>query len=73
MTTGPDSYTVSLKTPIPIGIFYATALVAEDGQTHFFEDLYGYDQKLQQVLSKGPPYPVKPDPTIHQAKPGDTV
>jgi murein L,D-transpeptidase YcbB/YkuD len=73
MTTGPDNYTVSLKTPIPIVIFYATGIVAEDGQTHFFDDLYNYDQQLQRVLSKGPPYPVKPDPAIHQAKPGDTV
>ena len=44
-------------------IFYVTAIAAEDGHTHFFDDLYGYDQKLQQVLCKGPPYPVKPDPT----------
>ena len=73
MTSGPDNYTVSLKTPIPIVIFYATAIVAEDGQTHFFDDLYGYDQKLQQVLSQGPPYPIKPDPAMNQAKPGDTL
>jgi murein L,D-transpeptidase YcbB/YkuD len=73
MTGGPDSYTVSLKTPIPIVIFYATAIVAEDGQTHFFDDLYGYDQKLQHVLSGGPPYPVKPDPKMPIAKPGDTL
>jgi len=73
MTTGPDNYTVGLKNPIPIVIFYATAIVAEDGQTHFFEDLYGYDQQLQQVLSKGPPYPIKPDPTIPTPKPGDTA
>jgi L,D-transpeptidase YcbB len=73
MNTGPNDYAVSLKTPIPIVIFYATAIVTEDGQTHFFDDLYGYDQKLQQVLSKGPPYPVKPDPTIPTPKPGDTA
>jgi murein L,D-transpeptidase YcbB/YkuD len=73
MTKGPDNRQVNLKTPLPIVIFYATAIVAEDGQTHFFEDLYNYDQQLQRVLSKGPPYPIKPDPTIPQAKPGDTV
>ncbi len=73
MTTGADNHQINLKTPIPIVIFYATALVAEDGETHFFEDLYGYDQQLQQVLSKGPPYPVKPDPTIPTPKPGDTA
>jgi murein L,D-transpeptidase YcbB/YkuD len=73
MTAGPDNHQVNLKTPIPIVIFYATGIVAEDGQTHFFEDLYGYDQKLQQVLSKGPPYPIKPDPSIPTPKPGDTA
>ena len=73
MTNGPDNHQVNLKTPIPIVIFYATAIVAEDGQVHFFEDLYNYDQKLQEVLSKGPPYPVKPDPTIPTPKPGDTA
>ncbi|HEV2619665.1 MAG TPA: L,D-transpeptidase family protein, partial [Acidobacteriaceae bacterium] len=73
MTNGPDNHQVNLKTPLPIVIFYVTAIADEDGHTHFFDDLYGYDQKLQQVLSKGPPYPVKPDPTMNQAKPGDTM
>ncbi len=73
MNTGPNNYAVSLKTPIPIVIFYATAIVAEDGQTHFFDDLYGYDQALQQVLSKGPPYPTQPYPNTPKPKPGDTA
>ncbi len=54
-------------------IFYLTAMESDDGHTHFFEDLYGYDQKLQEVLSKGPPYPVKPDPAAPKPKPGDTA
>jgi murein L,D-transpeptidase YcbB/YkuD len=73
MTGGEDNHQVNLKTPLPIVIFYVTAIAAEDGHTHFFDDLYGYDQKLQQVLSKGPPYPTKPDPTMPVAKPGDTA
>jgi murein L,D-transpeptidase YcbB/YkuD len=73
MTSGPDNHQVNLKTPIPIVIFYVTAIAAEDGHTHFFDDIYGYDQKLQEVLSKGPPYPVRPDPAMHQAKAGDTA
>ena len=73
MTSGPDNHQVNLKTPLPIVIFYLTGIAAEDGQTHFFDDLYGYDQQLQQVLAKGPPYPVKPDAHPNQAKPGDTV
>jgi L,D-transpeptidase YcbB len=73
MTNGPDNKTLSLKTPIPIVIFYLTAIVAEDGQAHFFDDIYGYDAELQKVLSKGPPYPVKPEPVKVKTKPGDTV
>jgi len=73
MTSGPDNRQVNLKTPLPIVIFYVTAIAAEDGHIHFFDDLYGYDQKLQEVLSKGPPYPVKPDPKMPIAKPGDTL
>ena len=73
MANGPDNRQINLKTPLPIVIFYVTAIAAEDGHTHFFDDLYGYDQKLQQVLSKGPPYPVKPDPAMQIAKPGDTM
>lgn len=73
MTNGPDNRQVNLKTPLPVVIFYLTAIQAEDGHTHFFEDIYGYDQKLQEVLGKGPPYPVKPDPAMKTAKPGDTA
>jgi hypothetical protein len=64
---------VNLKKPLPVVIFYLTALAEEDGQVHFFEDLYGYDADMQKVLSKGPPYPVKPDPTMPIARPGDTA
>jgi murein L,D-transpeptidase YcbB/YkuD len=73
MTAGPDNHQINLKNPIPIVIFYVTAIAAEDGHTHFFDDLYGYDQKLQQVLAKGPPYPTQPDPSIPTPKPGDTM
>lgn len=73
MNNGPDNKTVSLKTPLPIVIFYLTAIVAEDGQTHFFDDIYGYDAEMQQVFAKGPPYPVKPEPVVPKTKPGDTA
>ena len=68
MNNGPDNRQVNLKTPLPIVIFYATAIVAEDGQPHFYDDLYGYDQSLQQVLSKGPPYPTQPYPNTPQTQ-----
>jgi murein L,D-transpeptidase YcbB/YkuD len=73
MANGSDNHQINLKNPIPIVIFYVTAIAAEDGHTHFFEDLYGYDQKLQQVLSKGPPYPIQPDPRAPKPTPGDTM
>jgi murein L,D-transpeptidase YcbB/YkuD len=73
MMDGPDNHQVNLKRPLPIVIFYLTAIESEDGHTHFFDDIYGYDQQLQQVLAKGPPYPVKPDPQAPRPKPNDTA
>ena len=73
MTEGPDNRTVGLKTPLPIVIFYLTAFVEEDGQVHFFDDIYKYDSDMQKVLAKGPPYPVKPEPIVPKTKPGDTL
>jgi murein L,D-transpeptidase YcbB/YkuD len=73
MNNGPDNKTVSLKTPLPIVIFYLTAIVADDGQTHFFDDIYGYDAEMQKVFAKGPPYPVKPQPVEPKTKTGDTA
>jgi len=72
MNDGPDNYTVSLKKPIPIVIFYVTGYVEDDGHTHFFDDIYGYDAQLQQVLAKGMPYPTKPEPVVPKTAPGDT-
>jgi murein L,D-transpeptidase YcbB/YkuD len=73
MNAGADNKTVSLKTPLPIVIFYLTAIVDEDGQTHFFDDIYGYDSEMQKVFEKGPPYPVKPTPIVPKTKAGDTA
>ena len=44
-----------------------------DANVHFFDDIYGYDADLQQVLAKGPPYPVKPEPVVPKTQPGDTA
>jgi murein L,D-transpeptidase YcbB/YkuD len=73
MDSGPDNKTVSLKTPLPIVIFYLTATVGEDGQVNFFDDIYGYDADMQKVFEKGPPYPVKPTPIVPKTKVGDTA
>lgn len=68
-----NNRTVGLKTPIPIVIFYVTGEVEDDGEIHFFDDIYGYDADMQQVLAKGPPYPTKPEPVKPATDTGDTV
>jgi L,D-transpeptidase YcbB len=57
MQSGPDNQQVNLKTPVPVLIFYLTAIVQDDGSVHFFDDIYGFDKSLNAVLAKGPPYP----------------
>ena len=57
MQSGPDNQQVNLKAPVPVLIFYITAVVEEDGSVHFFDDIYGHDKSLNAVLAKGPPYP----------------
>jgi L,D-transpeptidase YcbB len=57
MQSGPDNQQVNLLTPVPVLIFYVTAIVTEDGSVHFFDDIYGHDKSLNAVLAKGPPYP----------------
>jgi murein L,D-transpeptidase YcbB/YkuD len=52
-----DNVQVNLARPIPVLILYATAIIDDDGVTHFLEDIYGYDAELEKVLAKGYPYP----------------
>jgi murein L,D-transpeptidase YcbB/YkuD len=54
---GDHPVQVNLARPIPVLIVYGTAVVPEDGEAHFFEDIYGYDAELEAVLTKGYPYP----------------
>lgn len=68
-----NNKTVSLKTPLPVVIFYLTATPDEDGTTHFFDDIYGYDKQLQQILDKGMPYPSDPAKVNPRLTPGETV
>jgi len=48
---------VNLARPIPVLIVYGTAIVPEDGQVNFFDDIYGLDAALEKVLQQGYPYP----------------
>jgi L,D-transpeptidase YcbB len=57
MQSGPDNQQVNLKPPVPVVIIYLTAVVEEDGEVYFFDDIYGHDSRLNAVLAKGPPYP----------------
>jgi L,D-transpeptidase YcbB len=57
MHSGADNVQVNLAKAIPVLILYGTAVVEENRDVHFFDDLYGYDAALARVLAKGYPYP----------------
>jgi len=57
MEKGTDNVTITLTRPVPVFIVYATALAYENGDVHFYNDIYGHDAKLAQALGKGYPYP----------------
>ena len=50
MEPGPAK-TVSLKTPIPVVLFYATAVSGRDGHAIFSADVYKRDPALEKLLS----------------------
>ena len=56
MNGSKDDVRVNLAHPIPVLIIYGTAAVDEEGRTHFFEDIYGYDVVLEKALAMVP-YP----------------
>jgi murein L,D-transpeptidase YcbB/YkuD len=41
---------VNLPSTIPVLIVYGTAVTKEDGNTYFFDDIYGYDKKLEKLF-----------------------
>jgi len=57
MQSGANNRQVNLTTPVPVILIYMTAVVEEDGQVYFYDDIYGHDKSLNAVLAKGPPYP----------------
>ena len=57
MQSGKDDVTVNLVKRVPVFIVYGTALVYENGEVHFSDDIYGHDAKLAAALAKGYPYP----------------
>jgi len=51
-----DNLQVNLTTRIPVLILYGTAVVNEENQIRFFDDIYGYDAALEKALASGYPY-----------------
>ncbi len=51
-TKGDASLRVDLPRPIPVLVLYGTALVGEDGEVRFFEDIYGHDAVLARALAR---------------------
>lgn len=54
MTAG-EPVTVALPEPIPVLIFYTTAIVDGTGRALFLPDVYGYDARLERALRARPP------------------
>ncbi len=52
---GDETIQVDIKDPIPVLILYGTAVVKEDGEIQFFDDIYGYDAALERVLNEDYP------------------
>jgi murein L,D-transpeptidase YcbB/YkuD len=46
---------VNLDKPIPVVIVYGTAVVMEDREVRFFDDIYGHDAALERVLAQSHP------------------
>lgn len=43
---------IRLAEPVPVHLFYWTAVAREDGSVETFDDLYGIDEKLRAALAK---------------------
>jgi murein L,D-transpeptidase YcbB/YkuD len=48
---GTETISVKLQNPIPVVTMYVTAVVLENGEVQFFEDLYGEDAALETELA----------------------
>jgi len=53
---GPKPRQVNLARPLPVLIYYTTAVARNDGSVAFFDDVYRHDAKLEQELAKGYPF-----------------
>ena len=53
---GSKPLQVNLDRPIPVLVVYGTAVVISNGDVHFFDDIYGHDKSLEELLNAGYPY-----------------
>lgn len=52
---GSETIRVEVVRPIPVLIVYGTAVVMENGDVHFLDDIYGYDAELERALARHHP------------------
>lgn len=50
-TCADTTLTVHLTAPVPVFILYGTVVIDSDGSALFFDDIYGYDRRLDALLS----------------------
>lgn len=48
---GDKTIVVDLDKPIPVLVLYGTAVVMEDGEVRFFDDIYEHDAALEEELA----------------------
>jgi murein L,D-transpeptidase YcbB/YkuD len=48
---GQETISVKVRRPIQLVTMYVTALVTENGEVHFFRDIYGEDRALEENLT----------------------
>jgi murein L,D-transpeptidase YcbB/YkuD len=66
---GTSTLTVTLKNRIRVFFVYGTALVTENGDALFFDDIYGHDQRLEAALNSRRPRAVTAIPKAPAAEP----
>jgi murein L,D-transpeptidase YcbB/YkuD len=54
--SGPNNQRVNLTSPVPVVIVYMTAIVEENGEIYFFDDIYGHDRSMNAALATGQQY-----------------
>ena len=47
---GEKTFRVDLARQVPVLIVYGTAVVMENGEVHFFRDIYSQDKALERAL-----------------------